>query len=151
MDRTLLAGWGKLVSTNAASGVLQFLGFAIAAQSLEVAALGVIVLIQAYVRVIDGVFNFQSVNVLTRFLAEADHHGDAGWFRGLVKAGLLVDGLTAVLACIIAIAVLPVAGVHVGIPAIATVRSANRFRGPVLLRDLQLVDGHLYRILFRGS
>ncbi len=118
MNRNLFAGWGKLVSNNVAAGVLQIIGFAIAAQALDIAVLGVIVLIQTYVRVVDGIFNFQSVNVLTRFLAEAQHTDDRTRFAGLVKAGLLVDGGAAALATVIAVVALPLIAPLVGIPAV---------------------------------
>ncbi|PEQ10750.1 hypothetical protein B2G71_20815 [Novosphingobium sp. PC22D] len=114
-DRTLIAGWLKLVSTNGLSGVLQFLALAIAARALEVPALGAIALIQAYVKVIDGLFNFQSVNVLTRFLAEAEHEDNRDRFCGLIKAGFLVDGATALLATLVALVLLPFAGPLAGI------------------------------------
>ncbi len=115
IDRSLLVGWSKLVSGNVAAGVLRLIGFVIAAQALDIAALGVIVLIEAYVRFVDGVFNFQSVNVLTRFLAEAKHQKDSLRFSGFVKAGFVIDGVTACVACAIAVASLPLVGPHVGV------------------------------------
>ncbi|WP_299191737.1 hypothetical protein [uncultured Erythrobacter sp.] len=111
----LFGAWSKLVSGNAANGVLQLAIFAIAAQALELAALGILILIQAYVRVVDGVFNFQSVNVLTRFLAEAQEAGDDAKLRGLVKAGLSIDFGTAVLAVIVAVLGLPLIAPIIGI------------------------------------
>ena len=113
----LLSAWSKLVSGNAANGVLQLAIFAIAAQALELAALGVLILIQAYVRFVDGVFNFQSVNVLTRFLAEAQEAEDEGRLRGLVKAGLAIDFGTAIFATIVAVVGLPLVAPLIGIDA----------------------------------
>jgi O-antigen/teichoic acid export membrane protein len=114
-SRTLMSGWGKLAGTNAALGLLQLISFAIAARALDIAVLSAIVLIQTYVRVVDALFNFQSVNVLTRYLAEAEQHGDPEQLRGFVKAGLLVDSITAALATAIAIVALPVVAPAVGI------------------------------------
>lgn len=111
----LLGAWGKLVSGNAANGLLQLAIFAIAAQALELAALGVIILIQAYVRVVDGLLNFQSVNVLTNFLAGAQEAGEDARVRGLIKAGLIVDFGTAFLATAIAIICLPIAAPLLGL------------------------------------
>ena len=113
----LAGAWSKLVSGNAANGVLQLAIFAIAAQALELAALGILILIQAYARVVDGVFNFQSVNVLTRFLAEAQEAGDEEKQRGLVKAGLVIDFGTAILAVVAAIIGLPLVAPIIGIEA----------------------------------
>ena len=117
MNRKLLSGWVKLVTSNAAAGALNLVGLAIAARALDVDELGIILIIQAYARVVDGLFNFQSVNVLTRFLAEAEHGEETERFRGLVKAGILVDGLTALVATLVAILILPVLGTSLGVPS----------------------------------
>lgn len=111
----LLGAWSKLVGGNAANGVLQLVIFAIAAQALDLAALGIVILIQAYVRLIDGLFNFQSVNVLTNFLAGAQESDDTDRLRGLLKAGLIVDFGTALIATIVAVALLPFAAPWMGI------------------------------------
>lgn len=113
----LLGAWGKLVGGNAANGVLQLAIFAVAAQALELPALGILILIQAYVRVVDGLLNFQSVNVLTNFLADAQENKDDARVRGLVKAGLAVDFGTAFLATLIACATLPLVAPWLGIGA----------------------------------
>ena len=103
------------MSGNAANGVLQLAIFAVAAQALELAALGLLIVVQAYVRFVDGIFNFQSVNVLTNFMAGAQEEGDEERLRGLVKAGLIVDFGTAFLATIIAILALPIVADWFGI------------------------------------
>lgn len=114
--RKLLEAWTKLVGGNAANGVLQLIIFAVAAQALELAQLGILILIQSYVRVIDGLLNFQSVNVLTNYLAEAQNRGNDSRVRGLVKAGLLVDFGTALIATLVAIVGLQILAPVIGIP-----------------------------------
>ena len=121
MKRELITGWAKIANGNLAAGLLRLFGLVIAARALGVEALGVIVLIEAYARVIDGLLNFQSVNVMTRFLAELDLVRDRERFRGLVKAGLLVDGATAAGTCLLAVVALPLVGPAVGIPMTWTV------------------------------
>ncbi len=111
----LLGAWSKLVGGNAANGVLQLAIFAVAAQALELAALGLLILVQAYVRFIDGILNFQSVNVLTNFMAGAQEKGDQARLRGLVKAGLIVDFGTAFLATLVAILALPLVADWLGL------------------------------------
>lgn len=112
----LLVGWAQIACGNAASGLLRLFAFAIAAWSLNVAALGVLALIEAYVRVVDGLLNFQSVNVMTKYLTEAELKDDRQHFAALVKAGLLVDGVTAIATSLLAAALLPLVGTLVGIP-----------------------------------
>lgn len=110
-----LGAWSKLVSGNAANGVLQLAIFAVAAQALDLAALGLLILVQAYVRFVDGLLNFQSVNVLTNFMAGAQERGDETRLRGLVKAGLIVDFGTAFLATLVAILALPLVAQWLGL------------------------------------
>jgi O-antigen/teichoic acid export membrane protein len=115
MNRALLLGWAKISGGNIASGLLRLAALAIATRALGVSGFGIIVLIDAYVRVIDGLVNFQSVHVMTRFLTEAQHDGHIHRFRGLVKAGLLVDGATALLSFVVGIALLLAVGPTLGI------------------------------------
>ncbi len=100
---------------NAANGVLQLAIFAVAAQALDLTSLGVLIVVQAYVRVVDGLLNFQSVNVLTHFLAQAQERGDQDRVQGLMKAGLAIDFGTAVLATLLAIAGLPLVAPLIGL------------------------------------
>lgn len=116
LNRTFLSGWSKLVGSNAATAVMQLAAFAIAARALDLTVLGVIIIIHAYVRVIDRLFNFQSVSVLTRYLSELDEAGFSQKFAGFVKAGFLVDGISAVGATLIAISALPFVAPLIGIP-----------------------------------
>ena len=111
----LLAGWTRLVGGNALAGILQLLALAILARALDLAVLGMVVLVHTYVRVVDRLVNFQSVGVLTRYLSEAEQQGDPSWFAGLVKAGLLVDLGAALLAGLVGAALVPVLGPMVGI------------------------------------
>jgi len=99
----LLVGWSKLVSSNLLAAVPFLIANAIAARSLGISGFGQVAIILAYTKVVDGIFNFQSVNVLTRFLTEALEDKNTQTFRGLVKAGFLVDVLTAVFACGVAV------------------------------------------------
>ena len=111
----LILGWTKIAGANSVAGLLRLLAFAIMAAALDVTAVGVIALIEAYARTIDGLFNFQSVNVLTKFLTEARHRNERQRFISLVKAGLIIDGATAFAAAAIAVAALPLFGSFFGI------------------------------------
>lgn len=122
--RQLLQGWSKLVGGNAANGVLQLAIFAIAAHALDLAMLGTLIVIQAYVRMIDGLLNFQSVSVLTNFLAQAQVRRDEAHIAGLMKVGLLVDFGTAGLASLVAIAGLPLIAPFIGLDAQWTMLAA---------------------------
>ncbi|MFB0613269.1 lipopolysaccharide biosynthesis protein [Aurantiacibacter poecillastricola] len=108
MGRSIASSWSKLVGSNVVGGAMQFIAVAIAARALSLEAFGMIVLIQTYAKVVDALLNFQSVNVLTHFLADAQERDDRSRFAGLLKAGLLVDLGTALFATVLAAALLPV-------------------------------------------
>lgn len=113
--QTLILGWTKIASGNAAAGLLRLLAFAIMAWAIDVTAVGIIALIDAYARTVDGLLNFQSVNVLTKFLTEAEHRNESQRFCALVKAGLLIDSVTALAAAAVAVATIPFIGPVLGI------------------------------------
>ncbi|MCL6249533.1 lipopolysaccharide biosynthesis protein [Altererythrobacter sp. KTW20L] len=115
MSRTIFSGWTKLVGSNVVTAMLQLAAFAIVARALSLEALGLILVIQTYVRVVDLLLNFQSVSVLTRFLAEAHEQGNEARFAGLVKAGFVIDVGTALLAFAVTCASLPLIGPIFGI------------------------------------
>lgn len=79
-------------------GALQFAAIVVIGRALGAEGLGLIALVMAYLAVVDGLLNFQSVHVLTRCLAEAQAAGEHDRFLGLVRAGFAVDVATACLA-----------------------------------------------------
>jgi O-antigen/teichoic acid export membrane protein len=112
----LASAWLKIVSGNITAGIARLAALAIAARSLEISTFSLLVLVEAYIRVVDGLLNFQSVHVLTRYLAESQKSSDAQRFRGFVKAGLLIDSTTALVSAAIAILLLPAIHSSIGIP-----------------------------------
>ncbi|MCI2398185.1 lipopolysaccharide biosynthesis protein [Aliiroseovarius subalbicans] len=114
-DPRLLVGFSKLVSSNFLAAVPLLFANVIAARALGISEYGQIAIVLAYTKLIDGFFNFQSVNVLTRFVAETLHSEDYSSLKGIIKAGVLIDGLTAFIACALAVAGLPIVGALIGL------------------------------------
>ena len=115
VDRLLLAGWSKLVGSNLLSSVLLLAANAVAAQALGVEDFGRVAMVLAYAKVVDGLFNFQSVNVLNRFLTEAREAGATARVAAIVKLGALVDIATAWVAFAVAVLGIQVFGHHFGL------------------------------------
>jgi O-antigen/teichoic acid export membrane protein len=95
---------GLLLGGDTVSAVLGMLTFVVSARALGTEKLGMLVLIDAYVRIVDKVMNFQSWQFMIKFGSDAIENGDASGFKALIKLGTLVDAITAALACGVSLA-----------------------------------------------
>ncbi len=102
--RRLFKNTGLLISGDTVSAVLGVLTFAVTARALGTEKLGMLVLIDAYVRIVDKLVNFQSWQFIIKYGSDALTAKDPSGFKALVKLGTLVDALTAVFGCAISIA-----------------------------------------------
>jgi O-antigen/teichoic acid export membrane protein len=102
--KRLFKNTGLLLGGDTVSAVLGVLTFAVSARALGTENLGMLVLIDAYVRIVDKVMNFQSWQFMIKFGSDAIEHGDAPGFKALVKLGTLVDAITATIACAVSLA-----------------------------------------------
>ncbi len=97
--RKLFKNTGLLVGGDTVSAVLGVLTFAVTARALGTEALGMLVLIDAYVRIVDKLVNFQSWQFMIKYGSDALEKKETGGFKALVKFGTLVDGSTALAGC----------------------------------------------------
>ena len=102
--KRLFKNTGVLISGDTVSAVLGVLTFAITARALGTEKLGMLVLIDAYVRIVDKLVNFQSWQFMIKYGSDALTAKDTAGFKALVKLGTLVDACTAVIGCAISIA-----------------------------------------------
>ena len=102
--KRLFRNTGLLVGGDTVSAVLGVLTFAITARALGTEKLGMLILIDAYVRIVDKLVNFQSWQFMIKYGSDALAAKDPSGFKALVKLGTIVDSLTALLGCAIAIA-----------------------------------------------
>lgn len=102
--KRLFKNTGLLIGGDTVSAVLGVLTFAVTARALGVEKLGMLVLIDAYVRIVDKLVNFQSWQFMIKYgsdaLAAKDHPG----FKALVKFGTIVDSFTALVGCAVSVA-----------------------------------------------
>jgi O-antigen/teichoic acid export membrane protein len=101
--RKLLKNSALLISGDTVSAVLGVLTFAVSARALGAEKLGMLVLIDAYVRIVDKLMNFQSWQFMIKFGSDALENRDVGGFKALVKFGTLVDSFTALLGFIVSL------------------------------------------------
>ena len=102
--KKLFRNTGVLLSGDTVSAVLGVLTFAVTARALGTEKLGMLVLIDAYVRIIDKLVNFQSWQFMIKYGSDALEKGDKSGFKALVKLGTLVDSVSAALGCAISLA-----------------------------------------------
>lgn len=104
--RRLLRIWSTLLSGSVLAQILNLLAFAIAARALTLEMIGGIAMIQGIARLIDGLVNIRSGVALTTYCARFEAANDRGGFVGLLKAGFVLDCVTAAIAAVIAAVVL---------------------------------------------
>ncbi len=108
--KKLFKNTGLLISGDTVSAVLGVLTFAVTARALGAEKLGMLVLIDAYVRIVDKLINFQSWQFMIKYGADALETKDFSGFKALVKFGTLVDVCTALLGCGVSLAFAGVIG-----------------------------------------
>lgn len=102
--KRLFKNTGLLISGDTVSAVLGVLTFAVTARALGTEKLGMLVLIDAYVRIVDRLVNFQSWQFMIKYGSDALSAKDPSGFKALVKLGTIVDSLTAVIGCAVSVA-----------------------------------------------
>ena len=106
--------FGKLLRGRGVAAVLELLTVALLARELTPTPFGKVVLVQTYMLVIRGLFNFKIYEVLVRFGVPLLEAGKDRSFRQLLRLTLLVDGLSSAVATVVAIIVARAAGVLLG-------------------------------------
>ncbi len=101
--KKLFKNTGLLASGDFVSALLGVLTFSVSARALGTEKLGILILIDAYVRIVDKLINFQSWQFMIKYGSDALERGDSEGFKGLVKLGTLVDIFTALLGCAVSI------------------------------------------------
>ena len=102
--KRLFKNTGLLISGDTISAVLGVLTFAVTARALGTEKLGMLILIDAYVRIVDKLINFQSWQFMIKYGSDALTAKDTSGFKALVKLGTIVDSVTAVIGCAVAVA-----------------------------------------------
>lgn len=100
--RRATKNFGKLLRGRGVAAVLELVTIALIARALSPAEFGNIVLIQTYVIVVRGLFNFKLHEVLVRFGVPLLESGEKQSFRRLLGVTLRIDFLSSVIATVVA-------------------------------------------------
>lgn len=101
---------GILLVGQGIAGLLSLLTLAVTARSLGNQGLGLIILVQTYVALVNRLVNFQSWQAVIRFGAQALKDRDLERLAGLVKLGTGLDLATAILGTAVALGAAPIVG-----------------------------------------
>lgn len=103
--RRLLKNASQLLGGSISKSALGFGAVLLAARGLGPEKYGILVLIQAYVTIIDKLVNFQSWQALIKYGADALEEDNPANFKRLIKFGTLLDAGSAVLGTLVTIGV----------------------------------------------
>ncbi len=113
-DQSLLRrigrNFGKLLRGRGVAAVLELITVAVLARSLSPANFGQIVLVQTYVQMVRGLFNFRLFETVVRFgvpAHDADNHHS---LRRLLRLTLFIDIAASGASIVVAIIAVPLAG-----------------------------------------
>ena len=85
----ILRNVGYLVSGTTAVSLIGIVTLVLTARALGPAGLGILALVEAYVRTIDMLFRLQPTQVLIKYGSEALEKDDKGRFERLIKLSIL--------------------------------------------------------------
>ena len=108
--RRAIENMGYLVTGSAAAAALQFVTLILTARTLGPAALGILALIEAHVRLVDSLVRLEPWQAVIRYGADNLENGRPSAFRALIKFGVLVDIGGAAAAALIAAGLAPLVG-----------------------------------------
>ncbi len=100
--KRLMRNVGIVVSGQAGASALALLSIALTARTLGAEALGILVMMEAYVRLIDQWIRPETWQVLIKYGADALSSNDSERFKQLIKFGFVVDLSGALAALLIA-------------------------------------------------
>ena len=103
LSRRLARNFGRLARGRGVAAVLELITVAILARSLSPANFGQIVLIQTYVLIVRGLFNFKLFEAVILFGVPALEANDHRSLRRLLRLTLCIDIATSIFATVIAI------------------------------------------------
>lgn len=105
--KKLIKNSGVLLSGNIIADIMGLISFIFLARGLEKEIFGLFTIILTYVTIMDSLINFQSWQALIKYGTECIIEQKENAFKKLIKAGFIIDFLTATLSFILAIGLLP--------------------------------------------
>lgn len=95
LRRRVFANWAMVFSAQTTSAIFGLFSFILMSRTIGVNAVGVVVVVQTYWRVIEGLFSFQSFQSFIKYGTDALASKNFVSFKAIAKVCMLADGAVA--------------------------------------------------------
>ena len=112
MSRNLSWTFGSQLFISIAAVVTLF----ITARALGPAGLGILALVESFVRIVDLILRLEPWQAVIRYAIQAQHRGDTAAFLRLIKLSVLIDAAGGVLAGVVCMILAPFVAPLIGLP-----------------------------------
>lgn len=112
LSRNLSWTFGSQLFISIAAVVTLF----ITARALGPAGLGILALVESFVRIVDLILRLEPWQAVIRYAIQAQHRGDTAAFLRLIKLSVLIDAAGGVLAGVVCMILAPFVAPLVGLP-----------------------------------
>ncbi len=103
-----------LLSGRVGAAVFTVIALSVMARELGVELFGLVILVHTYVLIVNGVVSTKAFEAIVKFGLPAHARGDLEVLKNLLSCSYLMDVITAVLSCVLAIALAPWVGELLG-------------------------------------
>lgn len=108
MLKRVAKNFGQVLKGRGIAGILSAVSVALMAHALPVEQFGLIVLLHTYVKVVKGIFNFNTHETIVKYGVPLQDSGDEGRLKSLLRTTLSIDFVSTVLATLVGVAAVPV-------------------------------------------
>ena len=112
LSRNLSWTFGSQLFISIAAVVTLF----ITARALGPAGLGILALVESFVRIVDLILRLEPWQAVIRYAIQAQHRGDTAAFLRLIKLSVLIDAAGGVLAGVVCMVLAPFVAPLIGLP-----------------------------------
>jgi O-antigen/teichoic acid export membrane protein len=112
LSRNLSWTFGSQLFISVAAVVTLF----ITARALGPAGLGILALVESFVRIVDLILRLEPWQAVIRYAIQAQHRGDTAAFLRLIKLSVLIDAAGGVLAGVVCMILAPFVAPLIGLP-----------------------------------
>jgi O-antigen/teichoic acid export membrane protein len=107
MFKRVAKNFGKVLKGRGIAGILSAVSVALMAHALPVEQFGLIVLLHTYIKVVKGIFNFNTHESIVRYGVPLQDSGDERGLKCLLRTTMLVDQVSTLIATVIGVLAVP--------------------------------------------
>jgi len=108
MLKRVAKNFGKVLKGRGIAGILSAVSVALMAHALPVEQFGLIVLLHTYVKVVKGIFNFNTHETIVKYGVPLQDNGDERGLKSLLRTTFSIDLVSTFFATLVGVAAVPV-------------------------------------------